>query len=79
VDEVTRTISVRAVLALVAVVAVAAVIWAASALAAGGSSTGDGGSGARDSPPVANAREDGEARDRDCPNRGGESRTGSDV
>jgi hypothetical protein len=79
VEETTRRISVRAVLAVAAVVAVAAVIWAASALAAGGSSNGDGGSGARDSPPVANAQSDGDERDRDCPNRGGESRTGSDV
>jgi hypothetical protein len=77
VEEATRRISVRAVLA-VAVVAVAAVIWAASALAAGGSSNGDGGSGARDSPPVANAQNEGDVPDRDCPNRR-ESRTGSDI
>lgn len=78
-EEATRRVSVRAMLAVTAVVAVAAVIWAASALAAGDSSNGDGGSGVRDSPPVANVQSDGEAPDRDCPNDGGESRTGSDI
>jgi hypothetical protein len=79
VEEATRRISVRAVLAMVAVVAVAAVIWAASALAAGGASNGDGVSGARDSPPVANVQNEGDAPGEDCPNRDGESRTGSDI
>jgi hypothetical protein len=79
VEEATRRISVRAALAIVAVVAVAAVIWAASALAAGGSSNGDGGSGTRDSALVADAQDHGEARDDDCPSRGGEPRTGSDI
>lgn len=78
-EEPLRRISVRAVLVVLAVVAVTAVIWAASALAAGDSSNGDDGSGVRDSPPVANVQSDGEAPDRDCPNDGGESRTGSDI
>jgi hypothetical protein len=77
VDEATRRISLRAVLAIVAVVAVAAVFWAASALAAGGATTGE--SGARDSPAAANAQNEGETPDEDCPNRGGESGTSSDI
>jgi hypothetical protein len=80
VDEATRRISLRAVLALVAVVAVAAVFWAASALAAGGGSGSSGSDGgARDSPSVANVQNGDGERDGDCPNRAGESPTSSDI
>ena len=78
-DESTRRISMRSVLALVAVVAVAAVVWAASALAADGSGTSGGDGGARDSPTIANVQSGDGARDGDCPNRDGESRTSADI
>ena len=77
-DESTRRISLRAVLALVAVVAVAAVFWAASAIAAGGG-TPDGEPGARDSPSAANVQNEGDRPDHDCPNRDGAFGTSSDV
>jgi hypothetical protein len=78
VDESTRRISLRAVLALVAVVAVAAVIWAATAIAAGGGSP-NGEPGARDSPKAANVQNEGDRPDHDCPNRDRASGTSSDV
>jgi hypothetical protein len=81
-EETTRRLSLPAALTIVAVVLVAAVFWAASALAAGGpgSSSSSGEQGSRDSPAVATTvQNEGEAPDDDCPNRGSESESSSDI
>jgi hypothetical protein len=61
-----RRVGLRAVLGILAVALVATVLWAASALAAGGSGSSTPDSG--DSPGVANTQPESQAPDRDCPN-----------
>jgi hypothetical protein len=70
--ETKRRLGLPAVLGVVAVVFAAAVLWAASALAAGGSASGEGDGGTRDSPAAQNVQSEGEGRG-DCPERDGES------
>ena len=76
-EKAKRSLSLRAFLGAVAVVLVAAVFWAASAFAAGGPSSNEG--GARDSPAAENAQGQGEAPDDDCPNRDGEAGSSTEV
>jgi hypothetical protein len=76
-EETKRRLSLPAALTIVAVVLVAAVFWAASALAAGGSGTGA--QGTRDSPAAATVQNEGETPDEDCPNRGSESDSSTDI
>ena len=85
-EETKRRLSLPAALTIVAVVLVAAVFWAASALAAGGpgsssgSGSGSGEQGTRDSPAAAaTVQSEGDAPDGDCPNRGSESESSSDI
>jgi len=80
-EETKRRLSLPAALTIVAVVLVAAVFWAASALAAGGpgSSSGSGEQGTRDSPAATTVQNEGETPDEDCPNRGSESESSSDI
>jgi hypothetical protein len=76
-EETKRRLSLPAALTIVAVVLVAAVIWAASALAAGGSGSGE--QGPRDSPAATAVQNEGDTPDQDCPNRGSESDSSSDI
>ena len=77
-DERRQRLGLRAVLGLAVVVAVVATFWAASALAAGGSSTNE--PGVRDSPPVAQVQPEGKRPGaEDCPERDGEPETSADV
>ena len=70
--ETKRRFGLPAVLGVVAVVLAATVLWAASALAAGGSASSEGDRGARDSPAAQTVQSEGEGRD-DCPEKSGES------
>jgi hypothetical protein len=76
-EETKRRLSLPAALTIVAVVLVAAVFWAASALAAGGSGSGE--QGTRDSPAAATVQNEDDTPDEDCPNRGSESESSSDI
>jgi hypothetical protein len=73
-DEPKRRLDLRAVVGVFAVVLAAAALWGASALAAGGSPSGE--SGTRDS-PAATVQNEGDRHDGDCPERGGDSEDGS--
>jgi hypothetical protein len=66
-EEARRRIGLRAALGVLAVALVATVLWAASALAAGGSGSTTPDSG--DSPAVANTQSESQTPDHDCPNR----------
>jgi hypothetical protein len=66
-DEARRRIGLRAGVGILAVALVAAVLWAASALAAGGS--GANAPASSDSPGVANTQSESDRPDHDCPNR----------
>jgi hypothetical protein len=68
-DEARRRIGLRAGLGLLAVALVVTVLWAASAMAAGGS--GSNAPDSNNSPAVANTQQsESDAPDHDCPNRG---------
>ena len=75
-EEAKRRLSLPAALTIVAVVLVAVVFWAASGLAAGGPGSGE--QGTRDSPAATTVQNEGETPD-DCPNRGSESESSSDI
>lgn len=76
-DETKRRLDLRAVLGVFAVVLAAGAVWTASAFAAGGSASGE--RGTSDSPAVANAQNEGDAPDDDCPSRGSDSDESSDA
>lgn len=76
-EEHRRRLGPRAVLGVVAIVLVAAVFWAATALAAGESSSNE--PGTSDTPAAANVQSESETPDRDCPNSDRESEPSSNV
>jgi len=75
-EETKRRLDLR-VLGVFAVVLAAAALWGASALAAGGSSSGERDTG--DSPAAATVQNQGDRPDHDCPNRGSDSADTADV
>jgi hypothetical protein len=78
VEDTRRSLGPRAVLGVVALVLVTAVVWAASALAGGGSSANE--PGTSDSPAAANVQNESQTPDhRDCPNGDRASAFSSDV
>jgi hypothetical protein len=78
VEKATRRLGPRAVLGVVALVLVTAVVWAASALAAGGSSSNE--RGTSDTPAAANVQNESQTPDhRDCPNGDRAPASTSDV
>jgi hypothetical protein len=74
-DEPKRRLDLRAAIGVFAVVLAAAALWGASALAAGGSPSGESGTG--DSPAAATVQNEGDRHDGDCPERGGDAEDGS--
>jgi hypothetical protein len=76
-EEARRRIGLRAALGILAVALVATVLWAASALAAGGSGANTPDSG--DSPAVANTQNESQSPDHDCPNRDSGFEQSADV
>ena len=76
-DETKRRLGLRSVLGILAVVVAAAAIWAASAFAAGGSASNE--RGTSDSPAAANAQNESETPDENCPNRGSGSEDSSNA
>jgi hypothetical protein len=76
-EETRRGLDLRVMLGLLAVILTAAALWGASALAAGGSSSGERGKG--DSPAMATVQNQADRPDHDCPNRGRNSQDTADV
>ena len=76
-EETRRRLGPRAVLGVIAVVLAAAALWATAALAAGGPTSSERGTGVTTGATTVQSESD--APDRDCPNRDGESGQSSDI
>jgi len=76
-EETKRRLDLRAVVVVFAVVLAAAALWGATALASGGSPSGESGTG--DSPAAATVQNQGDRHDGDCPNRGSDTAENADV